>query len=1056
MTNVKQSSIASVATILKSVLLLCIVSILSLSASAQNRTITGTVTDENNAPLVAATVEQSGSNKTKTKADGTFSISVPAGAKTLSVTYVGYGRKLVNIATQSDVKVQLSVNAKKDDEEIVVVGYQIRKKREEGGAISSVKGKQIQNLPNVSVDRALQGRAAGVLVQGNNGIPGGAINVRIRGNATFGTSTQPLYVVDGVQINNRVDGAFTQNNPLAFLNPNDIESIDVLKDAASSAIYGSQAANGVVIITTKKGKSGKTKFTAGFNTGFASPIKKFDMLTSREYINARAEADFNRFAPQARSAGVAYPFLESQRWALGEISSATLLPYTRAGFAAGQAGVYQASSFSQTQVDSMMGRLLNTNWLDESLQTGITQNIDVNMSGGNDKTSFFVSANITKQNTIFKKVDFSRYGLNADITHRPNSKIQIGTKLNVSTFDQKIPFATDGSFLGNPAFSAPLILPVNPIKNPDGSYFGLPTSQALAGVLNQNIIAVNDFNSGNQRTNQMIGSFTLDYKIANWISYRGFASMDYRLSQGKQYRDPRTNDGIGVRGRGTVQSNWNTNILTTQQLNFNAKITEKLKFDALAAYEYRSDINESISAAGTGFPSSDFVTINAAATPESVGEFYTGYKRARVFGRANFNYDGKYILSLIASRDGSSRFGANNKFGNFGSFIATWNIDKENFLKNSRVLSQLRLRLSAGEVGDDGIGNFDALSLYGSGSQFNGLAGINYGGLPNPNLKWQRNNTTNIGVDYGFYNNRITGSIEAYNRLTKDAILTRPVGWVNGTGGYAENVGQISVKGLEASVNVEIIRPVKEGGFSWSANFNFSYQYNTIKQLYGGLNFLPGDPRIRVGRSNNSVFTQKYEGVNPATGRPMYLDTFSNITYLPQLRDRRYIGDEEPDYFGGLGTVISYKGFGLDVLFNYEYGRLATDGQVNFMIENGNRQFNTLRVAYENRWQKPGDITSYPRIFDTGVEPGGVNHASASSRLWRKADYIRMRDVKLSYTVPSKTLSRLKLGSAVFYVQGQNLFTYSDWLGYDPEYVGSATGIIPQTKNINVGIQIGF
>ncbi|MCY7292499.1 MAG: SusC/RagA family TonB-linked outer membrane protein, partial [Ferruginibacter sp.] len=833
----------------KVILTMLVAFVFVLNAAAQDRTITGKILDEKGNPVSGVSVVASGGKGVSTDQSGNFSITIPTATKRITFSEVNFETQTKSVGSSNTINVNLVLKTSQLDE-IVVVGYQVRKKREEGGAISSVKGKEIQNLPNVSVDRALQGRAAGVLVQGNNGIPGGAINVRIRGNATFGTNTQPLYVVDGIQINNRIDGGVSENNPLAFLNPNDVESIDVLKDAASAAIYGAQAANGVVLITTKKGKAGKTKFTFGLNTGFTNVLKKFSMLTTQEYVNARAEADFNRFSPQARAAGVAYPFLESQRTALGELSSATGLPFQRAGFLAGAPGVYQTSSFNQVQVDSMLGKLINTDWQDAAVQTGINRNFDLGMSGGNEKTTFSLSANYLKQEAAFRKVDFTRYGLSADITHKATSRLTVVSKINLSSFDQKAPFTLGGSALGNPAFSSPLIIPVNPIKNPDGTYFGLPTSQALAGILNQNIIAVNDFNTSSQRTNQMVGAITLDYKIADWVSYRSFVSLDYRLSQGKQYRDPRTNDGIGVRGRAFVESNWNTNILTTQLLNFNAKITKKLKFDGLAAYEFRRDFNEGISAEGVSLPSSDFRTINAAATPNTVGEFYTGYKRVSVFAKANFNYDSKYIVSLVGRRDGSSRFGANNKFGNFGGVIGTWNLDRENFLKNNKTISQLRLRGSYGVVGDDATGNFASLGLYGSGSQYNGAAGINYTSIPNPDIRWQRGQTVNLGLDYGLFSNRITGSVEVFERQTKDALLARPLSWLNGVGSFTQNIGVISVKGIETSINIDVIRPKKAGGFAWSTNFNFSFQYNNVKELYGGLQVLPGDPSIRVGRSN--------------------------------------------------------------------------------------------------------------------------------------------------------------------------------------------------------------
>ncbi len=1018
-----------------SLLLLC-----TLHVFAQDKTVTGKVTDEKDgSPLPGVSVTVKGtSTGTTTGADGSFKLSVPSTAKTLVFSFVNYSNVEVSIGNRASFNVSLA-SADKDLQEVVVVGYQQRKKRDEGGAISSVKGKEIANLPNASVDRALQGRAAGVLVQANNGIPGGAINVRIRGTGSYLAGNQPLYIVDGVQMNTSNDGNFTQNNPLAFLNPNDIESIDVLKDAASAAIYGAQASNGVVLITTKKGKSGKTKFNFNAYLGSAQPIKKFDVLNTQEYINARAMAFFNN----SINTTAGYTMLNAKRSVLGELANATGVPTAT------------TNAFTEKQVDSMIAVLPTYNWQDLAIKRGTIQNYDLNMSGGNDKTTFYLGASYSYQSTIINKVDFKRYTLNTDITHKATDKLTLTSKLSVSSFEQQLPFGVSGSFLGSPIFSSSLILPVNPVRNPDGTYFGLPPAQALAGVLNQNVIAVNDFNSGYQKTNQLVGSITGEYKFAPWLTFRSFYALDYRLVQGNLYRDPRTNDGFGVRGRGSVESDWNTNFLTTQTLNFNKSFT-KNRIDGVVGVEYRRDVQESITGAGIGFPSFQFTTINAAATAESVGQFWTGYKRAGIFGRVNYSFDNKYSLSLIVRRDGSSRFGANNRFGWFPGIIASWNMDNEKFLQDVNWISTLRLRGSYGQTGNDQIGNFDALSLVGGAGQYNQAAAIGYTNLGNPNLRWERNQTINLGLDYGILSNRISGSVEVYQRRSLDLLLPRPVTWVNGVDNYVENIGELEIKGVEVGLNAEIFRPKTSDGFRWNVNFNFSFAYNNVKKIYDGLQQLPGDPSFRVGRSINSIVTQVYAGVNPATGRPMWVDTFGNITYAPQVRDRRYIGDGEADQWGGITNTISFKGFTIDALFTYQYGVLATDGQVNFLIENANRTFNTLQVAYDNAWEKPGDITSYPRFFNGGAEPGGNNHAIGSSRLWKKADFIRLRDVRLSYDFSQGLLRKLKLTNLRLYVQGQNLFTYSDWLGYDPEFVGTSTGIIPQTKNFNAGIQIGF
>lgn len=1017
----------------------------SLSLLAQDRTVTGRVTDENGAPIPSVSVQIKGSNRgTVTDANGNYTLTVPNGTKSLTFSSAEYQSVDRPIGGNNTVSISLRSSDRSMDE-VVVVGYQVRRKKEEGGAVSQVTGKAIQNLPNVSVDRALQGRAAGVLVQSNNGIPGGGINVRVRGTGTFGSNAanQPLYVIDGVQMNTSSQSSFTEANPLAFLNPNDIESIDVLKDAASASIYGSQAANGVVIVTTKRGRAGKTRFNFNAYTGTSERLKKLDNLDTRDWIQARTEAYYNRYSPQFLPGG--FTTLDAEMNALSELNNAT-------GF-----NNNQIFGWTQKQVDSAVATLPNVDWQDETMRKGSIQNYDLSMSGGTDKTTFYLSGGYTYQSTIFNKVDFKRYTMSTNLTHKATDRMTLGLKLNLSTYEQKAPFSTGGSQLGNPAFSSATILNVNKVYNSDGTYFGLlGNGQSLAGALNQNIIAVNEYNNAMQRTNQLVSSFNLDYKILNWLSYRGFVSLDYRLVQGSSYRDPRTNDGFAVKGRGTVESNWVTNVLTTQTLNFD-KSFGRFKLDGLVGYEARRNNEESINGENIGFPTPDFVTAASGVTPTFVGGGWTGYKRASVLGRVNMAYDQKYILSVIARRDGSSKFGRDTKFGTFPGVIGTWVVDRERFMKKADFISSLRLRASWGRTGNDlPLGNFTWRGLYGSGVQYNGSAGITYNSIEAPDVSWETNETSNFGLDFGFFRNRVTGSVEYYVRKSKNALLTNPLPYLTGVSGFPNNVGEITINGTEVTLNAEVLRPHTPDGLRLNVGVTFAYNYNKVSKIYGGNDVLPGDPTVRVGRSVNSVFTQVYMGVNPATGRPMFLDTFGHITYSPQARDRRYIGDQEPDYWGGVTTSIQFKGFSIDALFGYEYGRLATDGQMNFMIENAQRTINGWQYAFDNRWRKPGDVTSYPRIYDAGVEPGGVNAASASSRLWRKADYIRLRDLRISYDLSQAIVRRLHLTQARFYVQGQNLWTYSDWWGYDPEFVGSSTGIIPQTKNYNIGIQLGF
>lgn len=989
------------------------------------KTITGKVSDEKGDPIPNASVIIKGTARgTTTQMDGSYSITVPSNARTLVFSSIDMSPTEVAIGSQTIINAKLKASDKMISE-VVVVGYQSRRKKDEAGAISSVRGVEIENKPNVSLDKALQGRAAGVLVQSNNGIPGGSINVRIRGVGSFLAGTQPLFVVDGVQMNTRNDASFTQTNPLSFLNPDDIESVDVLKDAASAAIYGSQASNGVIIVTTKKGKAGKTKFNFNFYAGQSTPIKKFDVTNAQEYTQLRIEG-YQNANPTASTLAVKNAVLSEFR-----------LP----------------TQTSDKSADSIFASLPSYDWQDAVMHSGNIQNYEASASGGSERSTFRISTSYTKQEAIISKADYTRGTLKVDLSNKATDKLTLSTSVNLSAVNQNIPFATDGSFLGSPAFAGSAILPVNAIYNPDGTYFGIPPN-SVPGVLNQNIVAVNEFNSGYQRTNQAVGNFTLDYQIVPGLNFRSFYGLDYRLVQGKSYRDPRTPDAFTRRGLGQVQSNWNTNIITTQTLNFNTLIANAHKIDGLVGFEYKKENNEGISAAADNFPSYQFVTLNSAANPISTSEIFSGFRRIGGFGSVNYSYNGKYLITGTLRYDGSSRFGEDNKFGWFPSIKTAWNIDEENFMQGVSAISLLRLRASWGQTGNDQIGNFDSRGLFGSGAVYNGAAGINYIQLANPALKWERNETINLGIDFGMFNNRLTATIELYQKKTKDLLLSENVQWTTGFSFITSNVGSMENKGIELTLGGDIIRTAGNSAFRWNTNFVFTYNKNKVTSLYKGLQELPGDPTTRVGRTIGSVFTQTYAGVNPATGRPMWYDTLGNLTYQVQARDRVYIGDNQPEFWGGLSNTFSYKGFSLEIFFNYEYGRLVQDGQVLFLTENLAR-LNELQEIYDRRWTTPGQVTKYPRMNVNGAENKGSGGQTGTIS-WFKADYIRLKTVSLTYDIASSITKKMHLGSVRLYVQGTNLWTYSDALSYDIEFFGASTGIIPNTKLYTAGIQVGF
>jgi len=997
-------------------------------AFAQGRVITGTVTStEDGLGVPGATVLVKGTTiGTATDIDGKYTINVPAGSNVLVFTFVGLTSQEVNIGNRSTINVALESDVTALSE-VIVTGYGTQPKREVTGAVSSVKGDAIQNLPLQSFDRALQGRASGVQVRSSNGLPGGAVNIRIRGVGSVNAGNEPLFIVDGVQLNNQSNASFTQSNPLAFLNPNDIESMEILKDAASAAIYGSQAANGVVIITTKKGKQGKAKFEFNAFSGETQPMKFLDILSGPEWYAMRRDAHVNSLSASPEADALNAMGRRPANWA----------------------------TLTRPALDAIGLALPTYDWQREVMGAGKLSNYEMSVSGGDEKTTFFLSGSYNYQQASFRPVDFERGTVRIALTHQATKRLSIETNMNLSTFQQNVPFAVEGSFLGNPAFSASAVLPHNAIYNEDGTY-----NTAIAGVLGQNVVLVNAYNSGLQRTNTAVGNLITNYKIAKNLTFRSLFGLDYRLLQGDNYRDPRTPDGAGVIGRSSVQSDWRTRFITTQTLNWNKTFNGVHNVSALAGVEYLSETREGISGAGIGFPTFQFRTIQSAATPESITGFWTGYRRASAFSSVNYDYKKKYLVTVTARYDGSSRFGTENRYGLFPSIRLGWSMVEEEFLKNSSTISEMKFRASYGLTGNDQIGNFDARGLYGGGGNYSGSAGIVPSSLANLGLSWETNNTLNLGIDYGFFENRITGSIDAFDRRTKDLLLSQPILWINGFSGISNNVGELQNRGLEfelSTVNID------KGGFRWNSSFNITKLDNQIVSLYSGLKFLPANPGIAVGQpvgrsGEGAVFTQEYAGVNPATGRPMWYDINGNITYLPLAADRKYLGSSLGTVFGGLNNTFSYKGFEFTTFFTYEYGGIGGDGQYGFLRESGTRlALNTLQEVVDRSWKTPGQITDIPRnvITNGGNETRGNSRNSGSAALL-KYDFIRLSQLTLAYSFKPSLVSRIGLSRARIYMQGVNLWTYTDYPGYDPEFTGAGTGQVPLTKSYTLGVQIGF
>ncbi|WP_299822627.1 TonB-dependent receptor [uncultured Pontibacter sp.] len=984
-------------------------------AFGQSRAISGKVTDAGNGqPLPGVNVVVKGTTTgTFTSGDGSYTVNVPSDNAVILYSFLGYVQQEISTAGKTSINVQLKEDTKTLSE-VVITSYGVQEKKEVAGATAQIKGAVIENNPVQSFDKAIQGRLAGVQVSSTTGVPGGSVQIRIRGVGSINGSNDPLYIIDGVQVNSGDRSRImSSSNALSALNPNDIESIDVLKDAAAASIYGAQAANGVVIITTKRGKGGKTKFNFGAYTGFNQVIKEIDVLTGPQYEQLSREAVGNRYGYNSKT---------YKDWVASRVNPENAPTY---------------------------------DWQDAVFRNGAIRNFDLSASGGSDKTNFFVSGayNFTEGPVISS--DFERGSMRINLDHKVNDKLSFNTSLNLSTFTQN--GVTSGGAFSNPNRSAMLMVPTNPIYNEDGTY-----NQNLEGSYNNNVLMTANYDQIKGTTNQAVGNFGAAYEIIPGLLFRSSFKVDYFDLMEDRYYDPRTRDGSSTKGSAYAYSTRGVNWQTSQTLNFNKTVNSIHSISALAGVEYRNDVNTTISAGGQGFPNELFKTLQSAATPTEVSANYTQFKLFGVFGRFNYVLKDRYIAGVTLRYDGSSRFGDDVKYGLFPAASLAYRISEEEFMNQFEFVDELKLRASYGVTGNtNGISNFASRGLFGTAGEYNGLAGIGPSQLANTELTWEENRSMNFGIDYTLFNGRIRGAADYFISNREKLLLDRTLPASSGFYNITQNVGATQNKGIELEISTV---NVDAGGFKWVTDFNISFIKNEVTKLLDGQNSI-GTSTV-VGRPLGSILTYRYAGVNPADGRAMWYDDKGEITYSVATKDRAYIGTTQPDYFGGFTSTFSYKGLELSGFFQYQVGNLVLNQDGIFMSRSGSTVDRNQYASMMDRWTKPGDITSVPKPWyggsNVGPEPGTTVATSSlyalSDRFYEDGSYIRLKQLMLSYNLPASLTQLARLNNVKVYAQANNLWTLTEYTGYDPEFVNSSGdyGVYPQSKSYTVGINVGF
>ena len=1029
-----------------------------MSAVAQDRRVTGQVlAAEDRNPIPGASVVVKGTTRgTQTDAEGNYTLSVPSGPVTLVVSFVGTSTQEIALGNRSTLTVQLAADARGLNE-VIVVGYGTETKSSLTGNVAQISGQTLQNIAVPTFEQAIQGRAAGVFVESQNGKLGQGIKVRVRGSSSVSAGNEPLYVVDGIILttdSQSSNGSGT--SPLADLNYNDIASIDVLKDASASAIYGSRASNGVVLITTKKGTAGKTKINVNYYTGTSQATRQRGFLNAADYVAIERRA--------AVGAGV-YDFLvgatgyASQQEAIDDYSS----------FAESRLQRYAAGSTDYTTV--------NTNWQDQVFRKASVSQYDINASGGNDKTRFYVSGQYLDQNGILVGNKFQRLSTRLNLDHTINDRLTIGMNLSLAR--------TQNNRLSNDnQFSTPVqivaLSPITPVIDPRTSLLsglldnatGLPNSNYP--VYYNPLIGIQDshYTTVVYRT---IGNLFASYRIAPGLVFRTEAGTDLLFQNEEAYYGRRTDTGKSVGGSG---NNLGTNVINYTLNNFLRydRAIGLHTFDLTGGMSYQQSNTTGNSVSGQGFVSDAYQTLASAATITAGSSFRNSYSFLSYFARANYKYNNRYLLAVSGRIDGSSRFGANNRYGFFPAASAGWLISEESFLKNQKTLSYLKLRASYGLTGNAQINDYASRGLYSLTDpatnvkySYVGAAGQAPTQLANPDLKWESTAQADIGLEFGLFNDRLTGEVDYYQKKTRDLLLNTNVPGTTGFSTRLANIGKLENKGMELVLNSRNV----VGEFTWTTNFNIAMNRNKITDLNGQVIQGQALNRAIEGQPIGVFYGREFAGADPANGDALYIlnSVVTNpdgTTGISRATTNDYnaaqqvvVGNPNPKFTGGISNTFGYKGFDLNVFFQGVQGNQIYNGGGQYMSANASNGFDNQTTDQLNYWNKPGDITNVPEprlFFGNGV--------GESSRYLSDGSYLRLKTLTFGYTLPQTLTSRAKLQKVRVYVAAQNLLTFTNYTGWDPEVNAdyAASNITqgydfysaPQPKTITAGINIGL
>mgnify|MGYP003582370496 FL=1 len=974
---------------------------------AQESTLSGKVTDMGGLPIPGANIIVKGTTiSAQTGFDGDFVINAKRG-QILIVSFVGM--KTIEVPASPSMVIKLG-DSSNQLETVVVVGYGTQSKKKLTDNIARVTAKDIQQIPVSNVQNALVGKLAGVQITQTNGKVDGGINIRVRGAASISAGTQPLYVLDGIPLvttDESSNGAPT--NPLLTLSPNEIESIDVLKDASSAAIYGARGANGVVLITTKRGKEGKGTFSINLSQGVSQATHKRKWLNADQYIELFTEASINGLG-DAVEAEDTFDFL--------------------------------------AQGTDWRNREVNTDWQDTAFQDGFNTDADFSVSGGDAKTKYFLSGAYNNTTGIIINNALERITARTNVSHKISDRFTAG--MNLSFSRSEIDRIQDDNSFTTP-LQAVAQSPLSPARLADGT--------ANPNTLYANYLLAMDNTFWKTIMRRVTGKVYGELKIIPSLKANSDFSYDL-LSQTEDAWYGKNSPFMATDGEAYATSVNNETYIYSNYLTFDKTFGEKHNINAVAGMEFNKFNRRFQSVTSIYFPNDSFQTIDGGAEVNAGSGNQTDYTFVSQFGRLTYSYDNKYILKASIRRDGSSRFGKNERFGSFPAFSAGWIISEENFLKDNATVTFLKLKGSWGKLGNAELGNFASRQLYES-KPYNLKSGLSFSQAGNDNLTWEKSTQIDFGVEFGLLN-RISVEADYYKKNTNGLLFKVPLSISSGASTINQNIGEVQSSGVEFTLNT---KNIDSDNLKWNTSFNITTNESKVVSMPNNNKDIVTTFTInRVGENISSFYLVEYAGVDSANGDALFVKNTPNTdgsldksTTNDYSEAKRVVsGNPFPTLMAGLTNTMNYKGIDFSFTFQGEWGASIYNSAGKYQSVSAD-YFDNQTTDQLKRWQKPGDITNVPqaRLY-------GSNGTGESTRFLDKTDFVRLRNLTIGYSLSGNAIKELGMSSVRLYATGVNLLTFTNYNGYDPEARRDDTGIgeefysTPPARTIALGVNINF